>query len=92
MMIKIIKKIELDDSIAEINRRNWGHSAALGGRRDERSGMNFWDYIVTFEDDAVYKMTRTAPIESETNGLKVGDAVTFIIKEDRIQKVKLVEV
>jgi hypothetical protein len=85
---KIIKKIENDDSIAEINRRNWGHSEILGGRRDERSGMSFWDYIITFEDDTVYKMTRTRPIESESNGFNVGDTVTFIIKEDRIQKVK----
>ena len=86
---KIIKKIELDDTIAEINRRNWGHSALLGGRRDERSGMEFWDYIITFEDDTFYKMTRIAPVEHEYgHGLNVGDTVTFIIKGDRIQKVK----
>jgi hypothetical protein len=90
MITKIIKKIELDDTLAQITRIRGGYSAVWGGRGHE--GVNFWDYTITFEDDTVYKMTRIYPIESESNGLNVGDTVTFIIKGDRIQKVKLVEV
>jgi hypothetical protein len=89
MKPKIIKTIELDN-VPKTTSKKFGtmYVQPMGGRG--YGSVNFWDYIVTFEDDEnTYKMCRTSPIESELNGLKVGDSVTFKQTEDRIKQVKI---
>jgi hypothetical protein len=84
---KIIKTIELDD-VPKTSSKKHGtlYGVPFGGRG--YGGVNFWDYIVTFEDDVnTYKMCRNSPVESETRGLKVGDSVTFKQTGYRINKV-----
>jgi len=88
---KIIKTIELAD-VPKLASKKHGqmYEQPLGGRG--YGSVNFWDYVVTFEnDDAIYKMTRTSPVESNRDGLKVGDPVTFKQIDDRIKLVKIVK-
>jgi hypothetical protein len=90
MEAKIIKTIKLDDGALKMQSNKYGkmYHKSLGGRG--YGAVNFWDYVVTFEgDENIYKMTRTSPIESTTNGLKIGDSVTFKQTGDRIKAVKI---
>lgn len=88
---KIIKTIALADVPKKVSKKHGTmYHQPLGGRG--YAGVNFWDYVVTFEnDDNIYKMTRTSPVESTRDGLKVGDSVTFKQIDDRIKLVKIVK-
>ena len=86
---KTIKTIELDN-VPKTSSKKHGtlYEIPFGGRG--YGGVNFYDYIVTFEDDEnTYKMCRTTPVESEYRGLKVGDSVTFKQTGNKINKVTI---
>lgn len=86
-VIKNITQIEIPIKDSPLHGQNYG--APLNGRG--YASVSFWDYTIMFEDDEiVYKMTRTAPVESEYRGLNVGDTVSFKLIGDRIKQVKVI--